>query len=148
MRSAPPAAFSTAMLLAHHLALPLILAHGILNDPPSRNAIDADDPRWAEGKFPKNDGTPGCTEDIGWADFGYNNGTALTPNIDKWTRRAGTVVMQDGHSGGTVCSPTRATILTGRNHFRDCVGYVYGCSDMTECQPSFPFAQQRTFTFL
>lgn len=86
-------------------------------------------------------------DDIGWADFGYNNGTALTPNIDKWAKRAGTVVMQDGHSGGTVCSPTRATILTGRNHFRDCVGYVYGCSDMTECEPKFPFAQQRTFTF-
>ena len=47
--------------------------------------------------------------------------------------------MQDFHSGGTVCSPTRATVLTGRNHFRDCVNYVYGCSDMTECVPSFEF---------
>jgi len=86
-------------------------------------------------------------DDIGWADFGYNNGTALTPNVDAWTQRAGTVVMQDGHSGGTVCSPTRATVLTGRNHFRDCADYVYFCSDMTECEPRFPFAQQRTFTF-
>ena len=54
--------------------------------------------------------------------------------------------MQDLHSGGTVCSPTRATILTGRNHFRDCVSYVYGCSDMTECVPQFSFAPQHTFT--
>ena len=54
--------------------------------------------------------------------------------------------MQDFHSGGTVCSPTRATVLTGRNHFRDCVDYVYGCSDMTECVPSFNFAPQKTFT--
>lgn len=23
-------------------------------------------------------------DDIGWSDFGYQNGTALTPNIDKW----------------------------------------------------------------
>ena len=53
---------------------------------------------------------------------------------------------QDFHSGGTVCSPTRATVLTGRNHFRDCVDYVYGCSDMTECVPSFNFAPQKTFT--
>jgi arylsulfatase A-like enzyme len=45
-----------------------------------------------------------------------------------------------------VCSPTRATILTGRNHFRDCVDYVYGCSDMTECVPDFNFAPKRTFT--
>lgn len=96
-------------------------------------------------------GTPSflflLADDIGWADFGYNNGTALTPNIDKWTQRDGSIIMQDGHSGGTVCSPTRATILTGRNHYRDCVNAVYGCSDMTECEPDFPFAQQRTFTF-
>ena len=85
-------------------------------------------------------------DDIGWGDFHYNNGTALTPNIDAWVKRDGTVLMQDFHSGGTVCSPTRATVLTGRNHFRDCVNYVYGCSDMTECTPSFPFAPARTFT--
>ena len=54
--------------------------------------------------------------------------------------------MQDLHSGGTVCSPTRATVLTGRNHFRDCVDYVFGCSDMTECVPDFEFAPSRTFT--
>eukprot|EP00041_Stephanoeca_diplocostata_P027464 m.755425 g.755425 ORF g.755425 m.755425 type:complete len:637 (+) comp23181_c0_seq4:162-2072(+) len=85
-------------------------------------------------------------DDIGWSDFGYNNGTAHTPFIDTWTKQPGTVVMQDFHSGGTVCSPTRATVLTGRNHFRDCVEYVYDCSDMTECVPNFKFAPQRTFT--
>jgi arylsulfatase A-like enzyme len=85
-------------------------------------------------------------DDIGWADFSYNNGTAKSPNIRKWTETAGTVVLQDFHTGGTVCSPTRATVLTGRNHFRDCVDYVYGCSDMTECVPKFNFAPQNTFT--
>lgn len=69
-------------------------------------------------------------DDIGWADFSYNNGTALTPNIDRWARAEGSIILQDFHSGGTVCSPTRATVLTGRNHFRDCVDFVYGCSDM------------------
>eukprot|EP00039_Didymoeca_costata_P028753 m.22087 g.22087 ORF g.22087 m.22087 type:complete len:616 (-) comp7338_c0_seq1:96-1943(-) len=96
------------------------------------------------------DGTPSFLfilgDDIGWADFGYNNGTASTPRVDAWARKPGTIVMQDLHSGGTVCSPTRATVLTGRNHFRDCVDYVYGCSDMTECVPHFNFAPQRTFT--
>jgi arylsulfatase A-like enzyme len=82
---------------------------------------------------------------IGWADFRYNNGTAASPHITAWTESPGTLVMQDFHSGGTVCSPTRATVLTGRNHFRDCVNYVYGCSDMTECVPDFEFAPQ-TFT--
>eukprot|EP00729_Bicosta_minor_P010591 gene10591-22055_t len=85
-------------------------------------------------------------DDIGWQDFSYNNGTAASPFIKAWTEDYGTVVMQDFHTGGTVCSPTRATILTGRNHFRDCVDYVYGCSDMTECVPSFNFAPEKTFT--
>lgn len=85
-------------------------------------------------------------DDIGWADFSYNNGTAATPRVREWTQQPGTIVMQDFHTGGTVCSPTRATVLTGRNHFRDCVDYVYGCSDMTECVPDFEFAPQRTFT--
>lgn len=85
-------------------------------------------------------------DDVGWADLGYNDGIAQTPNIDRWARRPGSIIMQDLHSGGTVCSPTRATILTGRNHFRDCVDYVFGCSDMTECVPDFEFAPSRTFT--
>ena len=50
------------------------------------------------------------------------------------------------YDAGTVCSPTRATILTGRTHFRDCVDYVYDCSDPSECDPSFPFAPRGTFT--
>ena len=86
-------------------------------------------------------------DDIGWADFSYNNGTAHSPRIDEWARADGSIVMQDHHTGGTVCSPTRATVLTGRNHFRDCVNYVYGCSDMSECVPDFHFAPKRTFTF-
>lgn len=85
-------------------------------------------------------------DDIGWSDFGYNNGTAITPNIDAWTQRSGTIKMQDFHSGGTICSPTRASVLTGRNDLRDCIDGVYGCSDMTECVPNFNFAPERTFT--
>jgi arylsulfatase A-like enzyme len=85
-------------------------------------------------------------DDIGWSDFSYNNGTAYTPNIDAWANRSGSILLQDFHSGGTVCSPTRATVLTGRNHFRDCVDFVYGCSDMKQCIPDFQFAPSNTFT--
>ena len=85
-------------------------------------------------------------DDIGWADMGYNNGTAATPRIDAWAARKGSLKLQDFHSGGTVCSPTRASVLTGRNPWRDCVDGVYGCSDPTECTPHFNFAPQRTFT--
>ena len=85
-------------------------------------------------------------DDIGWIDFSYQGGIAHTPNIDAWTKRRGSVVFQDMHSGGTVCSPTRATVLTGRNHFRDCVDYVYACDDMRTCTPTFEFAPSKTFT--
>ena len=87
-------------------------------------------------------------DDIGWADFKWNNGelctgfvsppsnlakqhvffpfsllsrfthlfipirytitgTANTPRMAEWAARAGSILMQDSHSGGTVCSPTR-----------------------------------------
>jgi arylsulfatase A-like enzyme len=85
-------------------------------------------------------------DDIGWADFSWNNGTANTPHMAAWAKRAGSILMQDSHSGGTVCSPTRASVLTGRTPLRDCINGVYGCSDMTECVPHFEFAPQRTFT--
>jgi arylsulfatase A-like enzyme len=85
-------------------------------------------------------------DDIGWADMSWNNGTANTPRMAEWARRAGSILMQDSHSAGTVCSPTRASVLTGRTPLRDCVNGVYGCSDMTECVPDFEFAPKRTFT--
>lgn len=85
-------------------------------------------------------------DDIGWADFSYNNGTAHTPNLDALAKANGSIQMMDFHSGGTVCSPTRATVLTGRHHRRDCVNYVYDCSDPTECEPTMKFAYNHTFT--
>ena len=75
-------------------------------------------------------------DDVGWADYSYNGGVALTPNIDAWATRAGTVLLQDFHSGGANCAPTRASVLTGRNPFRDCMNHVYDCSDPTECLPT------------
>jgi hypothetical protein len=53
-------------------------------------------------------------DDIGWADMSWNGGTANTPRMAEWARRAGSILMQDSHSSGTVCSPTRASVLTGR----------------------------------
>ena len=85
-------------------------------------------------------------DDIGWADMSWNGGTANTPRMAEWAKRAGSILMQDSHSAGTVCSPTRASVLTGRTPLRDCVNGVYGCSDMTECTPHFEFAPQHTFT--
>ena len=63
----PPHAMQAATLYSFSTA------HAIVNHPPSRNAIDAFDPRWAHGAFPKNDGSPGCTEDFAW------NGVSAPP---------------------------------------------------------------------
>lgn len=71
---------------------------------------------------------------------------AYTPNFDAWAKADGSITLSDFHSGGTVCSPTRASVLTGRVAFRDCVDGVYDCSDPTECTPDFEFAPNRTFT--
>ena len=48
-------------------------------------------------------------DDIGWADFSYNGGIAHTPRIDQFARAPGSIKLMDMHSGGTVCSPTRAS---------------------------------------
>lgn len=40
-------------------------------------------------------------DDIGWADFRYNNGTAASPRISEWTQSAGSIIMQDFHSGSS-----------------------------------------------
>ena len=89
-------------------------------------------------------------DDIGWADMSWNGGTANTPRMAQWAARAGSILLQDSHSAGTVCSPTRASVLTGRTPLRDCINGVYGCSDMTECVPDFEFGgasmPARTFT--
>jgi arylsulfatase A-like enzyme len=60
-------------------------------------------------------------DDYGWGDVGYNNGTALTPNLDMMAAGQHSLRLQRYYSGGPVCSPTRGTVLTGRNHNRYCV---------------------------
>ena len=41
-------------------------------------------------------------DDIGWADFGYNGGTAHTPNLNALAKANGSILLNDFHSGGTV----------------------------------------------
>ena len=60
-------------------------------------------------------------DDLGWGDVQYNNGNALTPNLNEMAHSPNTVLLQRYYSGGPVCSPTRGTVLTGRNHNRYCV---------------------------
>ena len=60
-------------------------------------------------------------DDLGWGDVGYNGGIALTPNLNEMAQSPNTILLQRYYSGSPVCSPTRGTVLTGRNHNRYCV---------------------------
>ncbi|MEX0882406.1 MAG: sulfatase-like hydrolase/transferase, partial [Cyclobacteriaceae bacterium] len=52
------------------------------------------------------------TDDMGYNDLGcYGNPTIKTPNIDRLA--ASGIRLTDYHSNGVVCSPTRASLLTG-----------------------------------
>lgn len=52
-------------------------------------------------------------DDLGYGDLGgYFGGEAKTPNIDRLAREG--MLFTDFHSNGTMCSPTRASLLTGR----------------------------------
>ena len=65
-------------------------------------------------------------DDLGWGDVQYNNGNAHTPNLNEMAQSPNTVLLQRYYSGGPVCSPTRGTVLTGRNHNRYCVWKANG----------------------
>jgi len=63
-------------------------------------------------------------DDLGYGDLGcYGNPIIKTPNIDKLAKEG--VRMTDFHSAGTVCSPSRAALLTGRNPYRTGFFYIH-----------------------
>jgi N-acetylgalactosamine-6-sulfatase len=53
-------------------------------------------------------------DDLGWGDLGcYGHPQMKTPNIDRLAARG--ILFTNAYSGASVCSPTRAGMLTGRN---------------------------------
>lgn len=56
-------------------------------------------------------------DDLGYGDLGsYGHPIIRTPQLDRFAEEG--VRMTDMHSAGTVCSPSRASLLTGRNAYR------------------------------
>lgn len=56
-------------------------------------------------------------DDLGWADVGFNGGKHIrTPNLDKMA--ANGLTLSRFYAQAPVCSPTRASIVTGRHHDR------------------------------
>ena len=50
-------------------------------------------------------------DDLGWGDVEYNNGNARTPNLNEMTQSSHAILLQRHYSDGSVCSPTRGTVL-------------------------------------
>ena len=69
------------------------------------------------------------TDDQGWGDLDYNcdNSTAMcatTPNLRSLATSPGSAYFHRFYAAAGVCSPTRASILTGRTHQRDCINFA------------------------
>lgn len=56
------------------------------------------------------------SDDLGWKDIGCYGGPVKTPALDRLAKRG--VRFTNFYSGCAVCSPSRATLLTGRHHIR------------------------------
>ncbi len=56
-------------------------------------------------------------DDLGWTDLGYSGSDFHeTPNIDAFAKTS--VLFTDAYASGSVCSPSRASILTGKHPIR------------------------------
>lgn len=64
-------------------------------------------------------------DDLGYGDLAsYGNPIMETPNLDRLASQG--MRFTDFHSAGTVCSPSRASMLTGRNPYRSGFYYIAG----------------------
>ncbi len=78
-------------------------------------------PQLSDGIEPSESGRPNVilimSDDQGWGDVGYNGHPHLkTPNLD--TMAANGIQFNRFYSAAPVCSPTRASVLTGRHPYR------------------------------
>jgi arylsulfatase A-like enzyme len=55
-------------------------------------------------------------DDLGWKDIGCYGGPVKTPTLDSLAARG--VRFTAFHAGAAICSPSRATLMTGRQHLR------------------------------
>lgn len=78
------------------------------------------------------------TDDLGYGDLGcYGNPIIQSPHLDELARSG--VRFTDFHSAGTVCSPSRASLLTGRHPYR--LGFYYilgGGAHLTKDEITLP----------
>ena len=63
-------------------------------------------------------------DDLGYGDVEYNGGEAVTPHLNAMANGPHSIHLSRFYSGGPTCSPTRGTLLTGRNHNRYCIWHA------------------------
>ena len=63
-------------------------------------------------------------DDLGYGDVEYNGGKAHTPHLNAMANGPHSIHFSRFYSGGPSCSPTRGTLLTGRNHNRYCIWHA------------------------
>ena len=79
-------------------------------------------------------------DDLGWNDLGYSGSTFYeTPNIDKLSKES--FQFTNAYAASPVCSPTRASIMTGKHPARvNITDWIPGLDPQTEL-----FWGQKTF---
>ena len=74
-----------------------------------------------QAHFPKPNVIFMMADDVGYGDVHYNGGNADTPNLDAMIKGKHSIHLTRYYSGAPVCSPTRGSVLTGRNSNRYCI---------------------------
>lgn len=60
-------------------------------------------------------------DDMGYGDWSRTGAPADTPHLDEMSRGQHTVWFQRAYAGNPICSPTRASVMTGRTPARTCI---------------------------
>ena len=70
-------------------------------------------------------------DDMGWGDWSRTGAPAATPHLEAMSRAETAVWFHRAYSGNPICSPTRASVMTGRTPSRTC---IYGVEQHILCR--------------
>ena len=70
-------------------------------------------------------------DDMGWGDWSRTGAPATTPHLEAMSRAETAVWFHRAYSGNPICSPTRASVMTGRTPSRTC---IYGVEQHILCR--------------
>eukprot|EP00755_Sulcionema_specki_P031061 Sspe_Gene.95835::Locus_68146_Transcript_1_1_Confidence_1.000_Length_396::g.95835::m.95835 len=74
---------------------------------------------WAAAEYPNF--VIMMADDMGYGDWSRTGAPAHTPHLEEFSRAQNAVWFQRAYSGNPICSPTRASVMTGRTPARTCI---------------------------